>query len=258
MKQTIAVLACFLVFFSCKQKAENNKEEINSAEISEAMETPSEQEEWTVLFDGSSFDGWKGYLEDEVPANWKLEDGAMVFYPPKAEDRKQADGNYASYNIVTKEEFTDFVLSLEWRISEAGNSGIFWGIKEDAKFGQPYETGPEIQVLDNEKHPDSKNGTTHQAGSLYDMVAPSEDVTKPVGEWNSCVITVNHKTKQGDVVLNGTKILSFPVANEEWNTMVSKSKFADWEGFGKFTTGKIGLQDHGDIVAYRNIKIKKL
>ena len=259
MKQAIVLAVFSLVIFSCKQKAESAKDEQNSEEMTEAMMESPDQEEWTVLFDGSSFDNWKGYLKDEVPETWKIEDGAMVFYPPKPEDRKRADGKgYDSYNIVTKKAYTNFVLSLEWRVAEAGNSGIFWGIKEDAKYGQPYETGPEIQVLDNEKHPDAKNGTTHQAGSLYDMVAPSKDVTKPVGEWNTCVITVNHETNQGEVVLNGEKIVSFPVANEEWNAMVAKSKFADWEGFGKYTTGLIGLQDHGDIVAYRNIKIKEL
>ena len=187
-----------------------------------------------------------------MPDTWKIEEGAMVFYPPK----ERPEG--VSYNLVTEKEFTNFVLSMEWKISEAGNSGIFWGIKEDEKFGQPYQTGPEIQVLDNEKHPDAKNGTTHQAGSLYDMVAPSKDVTKPVGEWNTCVITIDHTSNKGNVVLNGEEIVTFPVANEAWNEMVSKSKFKGWEGFGKYTTGKIGLQDHRDIVAYRNIKIKEL
>ncbi len=250
MKRILIIILISGFFLGCKGKAEK-QEMADSEEMTEEVQQDAEAE-WTVLFDGSSFDQWKGYLQDDVPDTWKLEDGAMVFYPP--EERPEG----TSYNIVTKKDYTNFVLSLEWRIAEAGNSGIFWGIKEDEKFGQPYETGPEIQVLDNEKHPDAKNGTTHQAGSLYDMVAPSEDVTVPVGEWNSCVITVNHETQQGTVELNGKEIVKFPVANEGWNEMVSKSKFADWEGFGKYTTGKIGLQDHGDVVAYRNIKIKEL
>ncbi len=235
----------------CKEKA--NKE-MDLEESTELAAEPAQDQAgaWKVLFDGSSFDAWKGYLSDDVPEHWKLEDGAMVFYPPG--DRPEGE----SYNLVTKQDYGNFELSLEWKIAEGGNSGVFWGIKEDEKYNQPYETGPEIQVLDNERHPDAKAGTTHQAGALYDMVAPTEDVTKPVGEWNTMLVKVDHEARRGSVELNGVKIVDFPVADELWNVMVSKSKFADWEGFGKFTTGKIGLQDHGDKVAFRNIKIREL
>ena len=209
-------------------------------------------EEWEILFDGTSMDLWKGYGSENVPETWKIEDGAMVFYPP--EDGPEGE----SYNLVSRKEYTNFVLSFEWKISEGGNSGIFWGVLEDPKYGQPYETGPEIQVLDNQGHPDASNGTTHQAGALYDMVEPGKDVTRSPGEWNHCEITVSYAEKMGKVVLNGEEIVVFPLGNEAWDAMVSKSKFKDWEGFGKFHTGKIGLQDHGDIVAYRNIKIKSL
>ena len=176
----------------------------------------------------------------------------MVFYPP--EDKPEG----AQYNIVTRKEYTNFVLSLEWKISKAGNSGIFWGVKEDEKYPQPYETGPEIQVLDNENHPDALRGTSHQAGALYDMVSPLSDVTKEIGQWNHFLITVNYDTNVGRVELNGQEIVSFHPSGEDWEEMVAKSKFADWQGFGKFPTGRIGLQDHGDQVAYRNIKIKEL
>lgn len=252
MKRISLVIIMIAVSIGCKEKKEDKLHNTDPLAKSEEVQPPATQEEWVVLFDGTSFDGWKGYLKEGVPDVWKLEEGAMVFYPPAERPKGE------SYNLVTENDYTNFVLSMEWRIAPGGNSGIFWGIKEDDKFGQPYETGPEIQVLDNEKHPDAKNGTTHQAGSLYDMVAPSKDVTKPVGEWNSCIITVNHKTNKGSVELNGEEIVTFPVGNEEWNAMVTKSKFNGWEGFGKFTTGKIGVQDHGDGVAYRNIKIKEL
>jgi len=249
--QYVLLAIASLSLIHCKEKTKSEEEsKQEKMEMSENL--GSENDGWMVLFDGTSFDGWKGYLKDGMPANWKLEDGAMVFYPPA----ERPDGE--SYNLVTEEDFTNFVLSLEWKVAEGANSGIFWGIKEDTTYGQPYETGPEIQVLDNLRHPDSKNGNTHQAGALYDMVAPSEDVTKPAGEWNSCVITVNYKEQHGKVNLNGVDIVNFPLDNPEWDAMVSASKFAGWPGFGKFHTGKIGLQDHGDVVAYRNIKIKKL
>lgn len=210
------------------------------------------QEDWEVLFDGTSFDAWKGYGTDKVPEYWKIEDGAMVFYPP-AEDEKRGQ-----QNIVSRKEYHSFVLSLEWKISPGGNSGIFWGVKEDEKYNQPYETGPEIQVLDNSQHPDAKRGTSHQAGALYDMVSPAKDMTNAIGEWNHCVLTVNYKTNEAKVALNGETIVSFTPKGKAWDEMVAKSKFADWQGFGKFNIGKIGLQDHSDKVAYRNIKIKEL
>ncbi|MGB5819093.1 MAG: DUF1080 domain-containing protein [Saonia sp.] len=251
-KVFLITLLLGLFIISCKDKADSKKEETEPETVAEPNVEGMIEDDWTVLFDGSSFKGWHGYLLDSVPSVWKLEDGAMVFYPPI--ERKPGE----SFNIVTDNEYTNFILSLEWKISDAGNSGIFWGVNEDPAYTQPYQTGPEIQVLDNLKHPDAKNGTSHQAGALYDMVAPSKDMVKPVGEWNSCIIMVNHVTNEGKVSLNGVEIVTFPVNGEQWNAMIDGSKFSDWNGFGKFTTGKIGLQDHGDIVAYRNIKIKEL
>lgn len=223
------------IIISCKQK----KEEI----IKEKKEA-----NWTVLFDGSSFDNWKNYLGKEVSSNWIIDDNAMML-----------DSADHSNNIITKAKFTNFELSLEWKIAEGGNSGIFWGVAEKEELSQAYLTGPEIQVLDNERHPDAKaNPKYHQAGALYDMVQPKHDVCKPAGEWNHCLLKVNHKTNKGSVTLNGTVIVEFPVHGEGWNKLVSNSKFKTWEHFGKYQTGHIGLQDHGDKVWYRNIKIKEL
>ncbi|AWX44719.1 hypothetical protein HME9304_01722 [Flagellimonas maritima] len=247
MKKKILFLVVIAVM-SCKDKPKETQNEMK-----EERETQIEDNnEWTVLFDGSSFDGWHFYRGGAVAEPWKLENGAMVFHPP--ENRPKGE----SYNIVTDKEYKNFVLRLEWKISEGGNSGIFWGVNESEEFGQPYETGPEIQVLDDEKHPDAKNGTTHQAGALYDMVAPSEKAVKSVGEWNMVELMVNHGENKGIVILNDKKIAEFPVNGPEWDKMVADSKFADWDGFGIYKTGKIGLQDHGDIVAFRNIKIKEL
>ena len=259
MKKLIFSALLAVMVIGCKDKTEKTNMDVDSDPLANReLGTPPPpppapiEGEWQVLFDGTNFDAWKRYLEDGVGDAWKIEDGAMVYYPPK--ERKEGE----KYNLVTKEDFTNFVLSIDWKISEGGNSGIFWGVKEVESLPEAYHSGPEIQVLDNEKHPDAKNGPVRQAGALYDMVGPSEDVTKPVGEWNTCVITVNHKTNKGNVVLNGTEVASFPVHGEEWEAMIDKSKFKGSEHFGKYKTGKIGLQDHGDIVSYRNIKIKSL
>lgn len=248
MKKPLLFVA-LAIAVACKDKPKENKEEVQE----EMTETVGEKEsEWTTLFDGESFDGWHMYNGGVVTEPWKLEDGAMVFYPP--EERPEG----TSYNLVSDQEFTDFVLTLDWKIAEGGNSGIFWAVKEDEKYGQPYLTGPEIQVLDNERHPDAQNGDDRLAGALYDMVSPSKDVTNPAGEWNTVELMINHKTNEGHVVLNGTKIVEFPVQGTGWDELIADSKFADWEDFAAFTTGKIGLQDHGDMVAFRNIKIKEL
>jgi len=247
MKYLTIVTVLSLTLVSCKKMVNTNSANTSAEKESKAKA----QKEWITLFDGNSFDGWHYYNAGAVVAPWKLEDGAMVFYPPK-------ERNGEAYDIVTNESFTNFVLSLEWKISKNGNSGVFWGIYEDENC-KPYETGPEIQVLDNQGHPDAKNGPIRQAGALYDMVPPnSSKAVKPAGDWNTFVLTVNHITNEGSVVLNGETISKFPVHGKLWDDMVVRSKFASWKGFGKYKTGKIGLQDHGDMVAYRNIKIREL
>ena len=245
MRKVIVSIAFLIFFISCKQeKKESSESVVEKIEMRES--------EWEILFDGTSLDKWKEFQNDAVGDVWKIEGDVLIYTPPSEGEEKK------NHDLVTRDEYTDFVLSLDWKISEAGNSGVFWGVNEDVKYGTGYQTGPEVQILDNDKHPDAKAGTTHQAGALYDMVSPAEDVTKPIGEWNTMVITVNHKVNMGNVILNGTEMVTFPVQGEEWDAMVADSKFAGWDGFGKFTTGKIGLQDHGNIVAFRNIKIKQL
>ena len=246
MKNIIYLLVFTITLTSCKQTVKETPQSELEAMNVEKVQPVSE---WISLFDGTNFDNWRGYLTDEMYQEWTIEDGAMVFTP----------SGQGGKNIITKETFTDFEMSLEWKISEGGNSGIFWGVYEDQKFKEAYQTGPEIQVLDNERHPDAlANPKYHQAGALYDLVQPMHDVCKPAGEWNLCVLKVNHKTNEGSVTLNGTVIVTFPVHGEAWDALVAKSKFKGWEGFGKHHTGHIGLQDHGDKVSFRNIKIKKL
>lgn len=244
---TVAILALGVV--ACK---ETKKEDMNTTEET-AMQGDSvengQQSDWTTLFDGKNLDGWHAY-NGEKPTQWKVEDSILVLTP--------AEGRSGSENLITDKKYTDFELSLDWKISEGGNSGVMWAVQEDSKYNEPYLTGPEIQILDNERHPDAKAGTTHQAGALYDMIAPSENVVKPAGEWNSFVITINHKENKGSVDLNGVRVVDFPIEGDKWNAMVADSKFADWEGFGQIKDGYIALQDHGDQVSFRNIKIKEL
>lgn len=246
MKKFILLVLLLTGLIACKKDTDKTRTQEETADMTI---TDTNNDEWINLFDGSSFDNFKGYLNDAMPAEWTIEDGAMAFNP----------GKEGGKNIISKEQFTNFVLSLEWKIAPAGNSGIFWAVHEDPKFKEAYETGPEIQVLDNAAHPDAKvAGGTHTAGSLYDMIACPDEYINPAGEWNLCVLEIDHNTNLGKVSMNGNEVLSFPVHGEKWEAMVENSKFKGWEGFGKYQTGHIGLQDHGDKVWYRNIKIKKL
>lgn len=205
--------------------------------------------DWITLFDGSSFENWRGYLQEDMPKGWSIEDNAMVYTPTEG----------VNGNIITKEKYKNFILQLEWKISQGGNSGIFWGVEEIATLEQPYFTGPEIQVLDNANHPDAKaNPKFHQAGALYDMVQPMHDVCYPAGAWNRFEIRIDHLKNHGSVMLNDTFIVVFPLHGQLWDNLVGNSKFKDWKHFAMYPTGHIGLQDHGDKVWFRNIKLKAL
>lgn len=205
-----------------------------------------------VLFDGKSLDAWRGYMLDSLPAEWSVDNGNILFTPGKKSGKSRN-------SIITKQKFSNFILSLEWKISEGGNSGIFWGVYEAIALNEPFQSGPEVQVLDNKRHSDALvNPNFHQAGALYDLVQPSQEVCRPAEEWNTCEIKVNHKTNYGSIKLNGVLIAEFPVHGEAWETMVANSKFKKWKHFGIHRVGHIGLQDHGDKVWYRNISIKEL
>jgi len=212
--------------------------------------------DWEILFDGNSFNGWHRFNHDKVGNILIIKDGTMEMDPTKRERRDRK-----SHDIITDKQYTNFILSLEWKISKKGNSGILWGIQEGKKFKAPYRTGPEIQIIDNNGHPDAKvRPAFHQAGALYDLSEPISDNTNPVGEWNKLILTVNYKINRGKVILNGKEINSFPLYGDQWEKLIAKSKFAHhtFKNFNKKRKGYIGLQDHGNVVSYRNIRIKKL
>jgi cytochrome c len=158
-------------------------------------------------------------------------------------------------DIVTADEYENFELNLEWKISPCGNSGIIYNVVESSEHEFTYQTGPEMQVLDDACHPDSRF-TSHKAGDLYDMIESNYSTVRPSGQWNKVRLIKN----KGHVEhwLNGRKVVEFDMYTDKWNDMISKSKFKDMKGFGLAPKGKIALQDHGNVVWYRNIKIKVL
>ena len=193
-----------------------------------------------LLFDGKTTKGWRGYKKDHFPAGWIVKDGCLV--------RATGGGD-----IISAEQFENFELKLEWRICAGGNSGIFYRV--DEQVGPPWETGPEMQVLDNTEHHDGRNTNT-SAGANYALHAPIHDVTEPVGLFNQTRILVN-----GNHVehwLNGVKIVEYELGGPDWQKRVADSKFKQWPQYGRIKKGHIVLQDHGDQVWYRNIKIREL
>jgi hypothetical protein len=208
---------------------------------------------WTLLFNGKDFTGWRQCNGTAMPANWIIEDNAMKVFTGAG--KKPGSGSNGDIIYAVK-KFKNFELSIDWRTSEMGNSGIFYYVREVP--GQPiYYAAPEVQVLDNVKATDNKLAS-HLAGSLYDMLAADPKTVKPAGEWNNIVI----KIVDGKVthVQNGVKVCEYELWTPKWDEMVANSKFKTFPGFteGIAKEGYIGLQDHGYPIWFRNIKIREL
>ncbi|HRE52513.1 MAG TPA: DUF1080 domain-containing protein [Flavitalea sp.] len=235
-----------------KTDSETNATAMDQAASENNILSDAEQAEgWHLLFDGVSLNGWHGYNNKSDASAWKVEDGAIWLDSSHKKDGKP----FGRGDIVTNVEFTNFHLKLDWKIGSAGNSGIIFYVNEDPQYDQTYLTGPEMQVLDNNGHADAKI-IKHRAGDLYDLISSSPETVKPAGEWNQAEIIANN----GDLEfrLNGTSVLKTTMWNDQWKELIAGSKFKNWKGFGTFKTGHIALQDHGDPVWYRNIKIKRL
>lgn len=226
-----------------------------------AFETDAEG--YITVFDGTTFAGWRGYEKDEVPGKWIIEEDAIKVNGSGAGEAQANDGG----DLVFAHKFKNFELSVDWKVSKGANSGILYLIQEVQ--GQPsYISAPESQVLDNENHPDAKLGVdgNRQSSSLYDMIPAVPQNAKPVGEWNTTKITVY----KGTVIhnQNGANVVEYHLWTPQWTEMLQKSKFSSekWPlAFellnncgGDNHEGYIGLQDHGDDVWFKNIKVKIL
>lgn len=248
MHKLICVLVAVSILNNCSSQKKVSMNAPNKL-------TPTEKSTgWKLLFDGKSAAGWHGYGRTDIATDWKVEDGVIMLAPDKSVKNRQSN------DIITDDEYGNFHLKLDWKIAPKGNSGIIFYVQEDtSKFKESHNTGPEMQVLDNGTltrpgHTDAKL-YTHRAGDLYDLIA-SKEAVRPQGEWNHVEI-ISNKGKL-DFYMNGVHTLSTTLWNDHWNEMLAISKFKNLPDFGKFKQGKIALQDHGEEVAFRNIKIKKL
>ena len=206
------------------------------------QEADEQRAGWRVLFDGKSAAGWRGFKGASLPSGWIVKDGALT---------RVAEAG----DIVTDDVFRDFELTLEWKVAAGGNSGIFYRVSEAPELKYVWESGPEMQVLDDARHPDGGKPET-SAGACYGLYAAPRGISRPAGEWNQVRILV--RGKRVEHWLNGTRIVAYELGSQDWEERVRESKFAQMPRYGREPTGHIALQDHGDWVAYRNIKIRVL
>ena len=257
LKIIISLTAMAALLFYCTPKGEQSGQKEEKVTVMEQEMNNLTQQEidegWVLLFDGKSNEGWRGYNKETFPEKgWVVEDGSLhVLSSGKGEAGGGGD-------IITEKKYGNFELSLEWKVSEGGNSGIFYLAQE--KPGQPiWKSAPEMQILDNAKHLDATLGKdgNRAAGALYDLIPAKPQTAKPAGEWNHVKIMVY----KGTVVhwMNGENVLEYHLWTPDWKIMVENSKFKDYEDFiNTAEEGYIGLQDHGDDVWFRNIKIREM
>ncbi|HXE82129.1 MAG TPA: DUF1080 domain-containing protein [Gemmatimonadales bacterium] len=239
MKPHWQLIALVVALGSCRAQSQPPAPPPSSS-IQNSLTDAEKADGWRLLFDGTTTTGWRDYGKPTLSGGWVVQDGALT--------RTGAGGD-----IISNDEFKNFELSIDWKIEPGGNSGIFYRASEEKD--EIYWNAVEMQVLDDAKHPDGQNPLT-SAGAAYDLYPAPRGHVKPGGEWNSAKLVVN-----GNHVehwLNGFKMADYELGSADWNAKVAASKFKPHAKFGKNAQGHIGLQDHGNVVAYRNIKIRVL
>ncbi|MCP9236253.1 DUF1080 domain-containing protein [Lewinella sp. JB7] len=251
----LTVVALPFLLYSCGGNEATRAEDMPTPE--EVMTSAGEpmiegNGEWTDLMEGDIADNWHTYGEDAPGAAWKVDDEGALYLDTS---NKGEHGVVGGGDLVTNESYANYELELDWKIGECGNSGLIYNVIEHDTLPYPWLSGPEMQILDNSCHPDAKI-VTHRAGDLYDMITGEPENVKPAGEWNSIRLVV----KDGYVEhwQNGERIVTYTGKGEPWKAMIADSKFKDYPTFGSSTSGKISLQDHGDPVWFRNIRIREL
>jgi len=257
MKTSVAFVAAALLASACARVQTESPGEIAQSPVNSV--TASERAGWRPIFDGKTFNGWRGLGYDSVPtAHWTIENGAIKKIPT-GQVARMPDGQPAKGgDLLTKETFGDFELSWEWKIGRGGNSGVKYNVSEEisvAASPNHAALGFEYQLLDDSLAEDNKI-PSHRAGALYDMIAPSTVTVKPAGEWN--VSRLVYRGNHGEHWLNGTKVVEFELGTPRTDSLLAKSKYKNIKNFAQRRVGHIVLQDHGEEVYFRNIKIRAL
>lgn len=259
LKPLFVILLSAMLLSACEsiqQPAEKDQQtdSIGSNQNANTMNILSETEKsdgWQLLFDGKSKNGWHVFSNATDGSAWKVANGMLYLDPTETSDSQTSGGG----DLVSEWEFENFHLQLEWKLDSGGNSGVMFYVKEEDKYERTWHTGPEMQVLDNNAHKDAKI-IKHRAGDLYDLITSSPETVKPAGEWNLAEIISNEGKLE--FRMNGTSVLRTTLWDDNWRKLVAESKFKVMPDFGTFRSGHFALQDHGDPVWFRNIKVKKI
>lgn len=238
MREIITIASISVLALACNAAA---KSDIDRSVTPNVLSSSEKAEGWRLLFDGKTTNGWRNFRKPTISNSWRVIDGSLV----------RADS--AAGDIITTDKFRNFDLALDWKIAPKGNSGIFYRVTEAADV--IWNAAPEMQVLDDAGHSDGKDPLT-SAGANYGLYPAPRGVVHPAGEWNHARILVN-----GNHVehwLNGVKLFEYELGSADWKARVAKAKFHEFPIFGTAPEGHIGLQDHGDHVEYRNIRIRVL
>ena len=248
MKKIICIVCATIIFAACNSVAKNAPASVATDNVPDSMNIVKPTDtDWITLFDGTTLNGWHTFGKTSVSPKWNVDSGAIHFNP----DTKGDDGD-----LVSNDSFENFDLKLDWKIAKGGNSGVLFYVQDDKqKYEDTYKTGPEMQVLDDERNEDNKI-PSHHAGSLYDMIQATPGAVKPAEQWNTAEIVSNNGKL--DFYLNGVHVVNTNIFDDNWKKMIANSKFKQWPAFGTFKTGHIALQDHGFGVWYKNVMIKKL
>ncbi len=247
-----ATAAFVFALISCGNNNTNTASNTDSSLVTKDTTNTAAGTSPTLLFDGKTLVGWHTYGKDKPGSAWGVDSGTIHLKPATSKGYQTEGGG----DLVTNDEYGNFDLKLDWKISKGGNSGVILFVHEDTtKYKETWNTGLEMQVLDNARHPDAKI-PKHRAGDLYDLITSTPETVKPAGEWNA--VEVKSNNGKLDFYLNGVHTLSTTIWDDNWKKLIAGSKFKDMPDFGTFKKGHIALQDHGFEVWYRNITIQKL
>jgi len=236
MKKISMIVFAAIVFAACNpSNTSETGTDTTATDTTSAMETTDAG--WVILFDGTTLNGWHTFGSDTAGSGWNIDSGSIHLNSASKEGRG---------DLVSNESYGNFDLKYDWKISKAGNSGVLFYVQDDKpKYEDTYRTGPEMQVLDDERHDDRKK-PSHRAGSLYDLIQATPGVVKPAEEWNTAEIISNNGKL--DFYLNGVNVVNTTIWDDNWKKMLDSSKFKEWPAFGTFKEGHIALQDHGNDV----------